>query len=61
MDHKTGETLEGTRNSDSRADFDEDSFGSMDVNLEFSGFVNRRIKESKETLQRISIDPNNWL
>ena len=41
LDHQTCETFEGTRDSDGGADFDEDSFGSVDVDLEFPGFVDR--------------------
>ena len=50
MDHETCESLECTRNSDSGADFNEDSLGGVDVDLKFSGLVDRRIQESKEAL-----------
>lgn len=50
MDHETSESFERTGNSDTRADFNEDSFGGVDVNLQLSGFVDRRIEQSKETL-----------
>ncbi len=39
--HETGETLECARDSNSGTDFDEDSFGGMDVDLEFASFVDR--------------------
>lgn len=51
LDHQTGETLEGTWDSDSRADLDEDAFGGMDVDLKFAGLVDRRVEEGKETLE----------
>jgi hypothetical protein len=54
LDHEARESLEGTRNSDGRADFDEDSFGSMDVDLKFSGFVDRGIEESEKTLWNVN-------
>jgi hypothetical protein len=54
LDHETSKSFEGTRNSDSWADFDEDSFGGVDVDLKFSGFVDRGIEESKETLWNIN-------
>lgn len=50
LDHETCESLECTRNSDSGADFNEDSLGGVDVDLKFSGLVDRRIQESKEAL-----------
>ena len=39
LDHKAGEALEGSGDADSRADFDEDSFGGVNVDLELSSFV----------------------
>jgi hypothetical protein len=51
LDHKTGETLECARNADSGVHFNQDAFGGMDVDLQLAGFVDGRIKESKETLQ----------
>jgi hypothetical protein len=33
LDHETSEALEGTWDSDGRANFDEDAFGGVDVDL----------------------------
>ena len=46
LNHETSEPFEGTRNSNSRADFNEDSFGCVDVNLKLSCFVDRRVEQS---------------
>ena len=54
MYHETGESLECTWDADGWADFDEDTLSGVDVDLKFSGFVDRRIEESKETLQIIN-------
>ena len=43
--HQAGETLEGSRDADAGADFDEDAFGGVDVDLEFAGFVDGRVEE----------------
>jgi len=52
LDHETGETLKGTWDTDCWADFDEDAFGGMYVDLKFAGLVDRRVEEGKETLER---------
>jgi len=52
LDHETSEAFEGTWNSDSRANFDEDAFGGVDVDLQLAGLVDRRVEEGKETLKR---------
>jgi hypothetical protein len=39
LDHETGETLEGTWDTDLRVDFDENAFGSMDIDLKLAGLV----------------------
>jgi len=46
LDHETSESLKGTRNSDSWADLDEDTFRCVDINLQFACLIDRRIKES---------------
>lgn len=51
LDHETSEALEGTWDSDGRANFDKDAFGSVDVDLQLAGLVDRRVEEGKETLQ----------
>ena len=50
LDHKAGETLKGTWNADSWADFDEHALGGRDVYLEEASLVDRRIEESEQTL-----------
>lgn len=41
LDHETCKSLKGTWNSDGRADLDKDTFGSMNVDLKFTCFVDR--------------------
>lgn len=55
MHHEAGETLERARYSNSRADLDEHTFSSVDVDLEFASFVDRRIEQSKEALRSKSV------
>lgn len=50
LDHQPCESLERTRDTDGRADLDEDALGGMDVDLEFSGFVDGGIEEGEEAL-----------
>jgi hypothetical protein len=45
--HQTGETLERSGYADGRADFDQDAFGRVDVNLQFASLVDRRVEESE--------------
>lgn len=47
LDHQAREALEGTRYADCRADFDENAFCSVNVDLELSGLVDWRVKESE--------------
>ncbi len=54
LDHETCESFEGTWDSDCGADFNEDSFGSMNIDLKLASFVDRRIKESEEALHQIN-------
>lgn len=51
LDHQTSETLEGTGNADGGADFDQDTLGRVNVDLEFAGLVERRVEQSEETLR----------
>ena len=51
LDHQTGETLEGTGNADSRADFDQDTLCCVNVNLKLASLVERRVEEGKEALR----------
>jgi len=50
LDHEPSEALEGTRYPHCRADFDEDSFRGVDVDLKLSSFVYRRVQKSKQAL-----------
>lgn len=50
LDHKTGETLESTRNTHGRRNLDEHALGGVDVDLESAGLVDRRIQQGQETL-----------
>lgn len=50
LDHETGESLEGTWDTDGGADFDEDSFGGVDVDLQLASLVDWRVKKRKEAL-----------
>lgn len=50
LDHEPCKSFERTRNPHGRADFDEYTFGGMNVDLQPSCFVHRRIKESQKTL-----------
>jgi hypothetical protein len=55
LDHKASEALEGTWYADCRADFYEDSFGGVNVDLKLSSFVYWRVEKSKLALvQRMS-------
>lgn len=51
LDHQARESLKGTRDTDGRADFDENALGGVDVDLEFPSFVDGRIEEGEEALQ----------
>jgi hypothetical protein len=55
LDHETGEAFESSRNAHSGADFDEDAFGRVDVDLEFAGFVDGRVEESEQTLRDLRL------
>lgn len=50
LDHESGETFEGSRNAHVRVDFDENTTGGVDVDLEETGFVERRVEEGEEAL-----------
>jgi hypothetical protein len=55
LDHKASESLKGTWNADGWADFDENAFGGVDIDLKFACLVDRRVEESEETLRIVSI------
>lgn len=50
LNHEASETFEGSRYTDSRTDFNKNAFGGVNVDLEFAGFVDGRVKESKKAL-----------
>lgn len=50
LDHKTGEPFECSRNPHGRTDFDQDTFGGVDVDLQPAGLVDGRVKEGQQTL-----------
>ena len=50
LNHQTGEPLERTRNTDGRGDFNEDSFGGVNVNLEKAFLVDRGVEKREQTL-----------
>jgi len=50
LNHETSETFKRSGNTDSRVDFDKNSFRGLDIHLEFARFIDRRIEESEETL-----------
>ena len=45
LDHQACETFERSGDTDCRVDFYEDTLGGLDVDLEFSGFVDGRVEE----------------
>jgi hypothetical protein len=55
LDHQSGEALEGSWDAHGRADFDEDAFGGVDVDLEFAGFVDGGVEEGEEALERLRL------
>jgi hypothetical protein len=50
LDHQAGESLKCPGNADCRADFDEDTLGSVDVYLEFPSLVDGRVEQGEKTL-----------
>ena len=51
LHHQAREALESSRYAYGWADFDKNPFGSVNVDLEFAGFVNGRIEEGEEALR----------
>lgn len=47
LNHKPSEALESSRYSNGRADFDENPFGGVYVNLKFSGLVDGRVEQGE--------------
>jgi hypothetical protein len=50
LNHEASEAFEGTWYADGRADFNEDSFGGMNINLKLPGFVDWRVEKSEQAL-----------
>ena len=50
LHHETGEPLEGSGDTNGRADLDQYAFGGVDKDLQFSRLVDRRVKQSEKTL-----------
>jgi len=50
LDHQAGEAFESSRNTHRRADLDQDALDGLDVDLELSGLVDRRIEQGEEAL-----------
>lgn len=44
LHHQAGEALEGSRYPNSRADFNEDALGGVDINLQLPSFVDGGIE-----------------
>ena len=50
LDHKASEALKGSWYAHCRTNFDQNSFGSVNVDLKLPSFVHRRVEESKQAL-----------
>lgn len=50
LDHETSESFEGSRDAYGWVDFDQDTLGGMNVDLELASFVDWRVEEGKEAL-----------
>ena len=55
LDHETSEAFERARDANGGADFNEDSLGRVDVNLELACFIDRRIEKGQEALKQENI------
>lgn len=53
LDHEASKTLECTRNSNTWIHFDQDTFGRVNVNLEFACLVDRGVEQSEKTLHQV--------
>jgi hypothetical protein len=53
--HETGETLEGTGNTDMGVDFDQYALGGVDIHLQQASFVQGRVEKSEQALNRVSL------
>jgi hypothetical protein len=50
LDHQTGETLECAGNADGGVDFDQDTLGGVDENLQATSLVDGRVEEGEKAL-----------
>ena len=50
LDHQASKTLERSWDADCRAHFDQNTFGSVDVDLQLAGLVDGRIEEGQQAL-----------
>jgi hypothetical protein len=50
LDHQTSKSLECSRDADGWADFDQNAFSGVDVDLELAGLVDGRVQECKQAL-----------
>lgn len=55
LNHQAGKPLECTWNAHGGVDFDQDAFGGMDVDLQFSSFVDGGIEEGQKALSSLAI------
>jgi hypothetical protein len=53
LDHQTGETLEGSGKANGGIDFDQNTLGRVDENLQATSLVNGGIEESEEALDKV--------
>lgn len=51
LDHQTGEPLEGSRDANAGVDLDEDTFGRVDEDLQFTGLVDGGIEQGEKALE----------
>ena len=51
LDHETREALEGPRNSHSGTDFDQNTFGRVNVYLELPSLIDWRVEQGEKTLE----------
>lgn len=54
LNHETGEPLESSGNADRGVNLDQNSLGGVDEDLEATGFVDGRIKQSQKALRLVS-------
>lgn len=51
LNHQTGETLECAGNANRGVDFDQDTFGGVDINLQAASLVDGRVEEGEKALE----------